>query len=132
MAVQMQGTGRYELSCDETTITFETGPEPRVLYSGPLGDHAFAGDELQLYDSARGLEVSFSVDTHLQTVTLTVFVPEIELDGGAEQRFRTVGIHATQRRTVAGGPGALATAAPLDMEGIARIAAYGAARTELL
>jgi len=132
MAVQTQGPDLYELSCEETKITFVPGASPRVLYSGPLGQHAFEGDDLQLYDSARGLEVSFSVDSHLQTVTLTVFVPELVLDDSAEQRFHTVGIQAIQRRIKAGGPGAIMTAAPLEVDGVARLAAYGAAGPTLL
>jgi hypothetical protein len=136
MAVQTQGPAFYELSYDETKITFVPGlsrDAARVVYSGPLGEHAFEGDALQLYDSARGLEVSFSLDTHLQTVTLTVFVPELELaDDSAEERFYTVGIHATQRRSIAGGPGASMTSAPLEVEGIARLKELGAAGPTLL
>lgn len=132
MAVQMQGPDLYELSCEETKITFVAGASPRVLYSGPLGQHAFEGDDLHLYDSARGLEVSFSVDSHLQTVTLTVFVPELVLDDSAEQRFHTVGIQAIQRRIMAGGSESTLTASPLEVEGVARLAQYGATGPTLL
>lgn len=136
MAVQTQRPTFYELSYEETKITFVPGrsrDSARVVYSGPLGEHAFEGDALQLHDSARGLEVSFSLDSHLQTVTLTVFVPELELgDDGGEERFDTVGIQATKRRTMAGGPGATMTAAPLEVEGIARLAELGAAGPTLL
>ncbi len=135
MAVQTQGPNFYELSYEETTITFVpgvSGSSSRLLYSGPLGEHAFKGDALQLHDSARGLEVSFSLESHLQTVTLTVFVPELVLGDRAEERFDTVGIHFTQRRTIVGGPGAIMTAAPLEVEGIARLAERGAAGPALL
>jgi hypothetical protein len=135
MAVQTQGPDLFELTCDETKITFvpaASGSAPRVQYSGPLGEHAFEGDALQLHDSARGLEVSFSVDTHLQTVTLTVFVPELEFGDAPEQRFQTVGIHTTSRRTIAGGPGAFMTAAPLEVEGVARLLEYGSTGPTLL
>ncbi|MGH2839649.1 MAG: hypothetical protein ACRDKY_02345 [Solirubrobacteraceae bacterium] len=134
MAVQTQGPAFYELSYEETKITFvpRAAGSPRLVYSGPLGEHAFEGDDLQLHDSARGLEVSFSLDTHLQTVTLTVFVPELELGDRPEERFHTVGIQSTQRRTMAGGPGAIMTAAPLEVEGIARLKKLGAARSALL
>jgi hypothetical protein len=132
MAVETQRSDLYELSCEETRITFLSGPEPRARYSGPLGEHTFEGDGLRLHDSARGLEVSFSLESHLQTVTLTVFVPELALDADGEQRFRTVGIHSTQRRTIAGGPGAIMSAAPLDVDGVARIIEYGAGQSALL
>ena len=135
MAVQTQGPDVYELSYEDTKITFEpglSGATPRVVYSGPLGEHAFEGDDLQLHDSARGLEVSFSVDTHLQTVTLTVFVPELELADRDEERFQTVGIHATKRRTMAGEAGAIMTASPLEVEGIARLLRLGTAGPALI
>jgi hypothetical protein len=135
MAVQTQSPDVYELSYDETKITFVpglSGTAPRVIYSGPLGEHAFEGEALQLHDSARGLEISFSLETHLQTVTVTVFVPELELEERDEERFYTVGIHATQRRTMAGGPGAIMTSLPLEVEGIARLAQLGAAGPTLL
>ena len=135
MAVQSQGPDLYELSYEETKITFvpaSAGGAPRLVYSGPLGEHSIEGGALQLHDSARGLEVSFSLDTHLQTVTLTVFVPELEFADRGEERFHTVGIHTTQRRTIAGGPGASMTAAPLEVEGIARLLEYGAAGPTLL
>jgi hypothetical protein len=73
-----------------------------------------------LFESPRGLEVSVKLDSHLQTVTLTVFVPELALDDVRERSFRTVGIHTTQRRTIAGGPGAHMTAKPLELDGLAR------------
>jgi hypothetical protein len=135
MAVHTQGPRFYEFSYEETKITFVPGlsrDAARVVYSGPLGRHTFEGDDLQLHDSARGLEISFSVDTHLQTVTLTVFVPELVLGDRSEERFETVGIHSTQRRTIAGGPGTFMTAARLEVEGIARHAEMGAAGPALL
>jgi hypothetical protein len=135
MAVQTQGPDFYELSYEETKITFVPGlsrETARILYSGPLGEHALEGDAIQLDESARGLEVSFSLDTHLQTITLTVFVPELTLGDRTEERFETVGIHTTHRRTMAGGSDAMMTAAPLEVEGVARLAELGAAGSALL
>lgn len=135
MAVQIQNPSLYELSCDETKITFiaaAPGGSPRLRYSGPLGEHSFEGDALQLHDSPRGLEISVRFETHLQMTTLTVFVPELVLDDTLEQSFHTVGIHTTQRRSIAGGPGADMTAQPLELDGVARLLEYGAAESALL
>ena len=135
MAVQTQNPSLYELSYEETKITYMTAAadtSPHLRYSGPLGEHSFEGDALQLHESARGLEISVKLETHLQMVTLTLFLPELMLDDALEQRFHTVGIQAIQRRIKAGGPGAIMTAAPLEVDGVARLAAYGAAGPTLL
>jgi hypothetical protein len=135
MAVQTHNPGLYELSYEDTKITFMAGAvdgAPRLSYSGPLGRRDFEGDALQLHESPRGLEISVMFETHLQTVTLTVFVPELELGDTLEQSFRTVGIHTTQRRSIAGGPGADMSTQPLEVEGVARLLEYRAAETTLL
>jgi hypothetical protein len=135
MAVQQQTPHLFELRYEETKIIFVPAAAEgaaRVLYSGPLGEHRFEGDDLQLHDSPRGLEVSVKLDTHLQTVTLTVFVPELSFGDEPEQAFHSVGIHATQRRTIAGGRGASMTSKPLELEGVARLLEYGASGSALL
>jgi len=135
MAVQTQNPSRYELSYEETKIVYTTdaaGTSPRLRYSGPLGEHSFEGDALQLHESPRGLEISVKLETHLQMVTLTLFLPELTLDDAVEQPFHTVGIHTIQRRTIAGGPGADMTAQPLEVEGVARLLEYGAGGSTLL
>jgi len=136
MAVQMQNPSLYELSYEDTKITYTAAAtlagSPRLRYSGPLGEHSFEGDAIELHESARGLEVSVKFETHLQMMTLTVFVPELVLGDASEQRFHTVGIHTTQRRIFAGGPGADMTTQPLELEGIARLLEYGAPEATLL
>ena len=134
MAVQTQGPSFYELGYEDTKLTYvpaSPGGSPRLRYAGPLGEHCFEGDAIQLHESARGLEVSVKLETHLQTVTLTVFVPELVLGDARAQSFHTVGIHAIQRRDVAGGPGTDMTAQPLEVEGVARLLEYDAGTTLL-
>jgi hypothetical protein len=137
MAVQTQGPNLFEFFFEDTKITYSPGAfggEPRLNYDGPMGRHSFAGDEIQAVESARGLEVSVTLDrvSHLRTITLTVFVPDLELDGATEQSFHTVGIHATQRRTLRGGPGATLTSEPLEFDGLARIIEFRAAEAPQL
>lgn len=135
MAVPTQGPSHYELGYEETKITYvpaAAGGSPRLRYAGPLGEHSFEGEAIELHDSARGLELSVKFETHLQMVTLTFFVPELVLGDALEQSFQTVGIHTIQRRKVAGGPGADLTAQPLELEGVARLLDYDATASTLL
>jgi hypothetical protein len=137
MAVQTQGPNLFEFVFEDTKITYAPGAfgdEPRLNYAGPMGRHSFAGEEIQAVESARGLEVSVVLDrvSHLRTITLTVFVPDVELDGATEQSFQTVGIHATQRRTLRGGSGATLTSEPLEFDGLARLIEFRAAEAPQL
>ena len=137
MAVQCQGTSVFELVHEDTTITYTPGDfasEARLTYNGPMGRHSFRGDEIQAHESARGLEVSVSLDrvSHLRMNTLTLFVPDLELDGDTELSFHTVGIHATHRRTLTGGTGATLTSEPLEFDGMARLVEFRAAEAPQL
>ena len=137
MAVQMQGPNLFEFVHDETKIIYSPGDfdgEPWLSYTGPMGKHRFAGDEIQAHQSARGLEVSVVLDrvSHLRTFTLTVFVPELTLDDSSEQPFTTVGIHAAHRRSLTGGRGAAISQEPLEFEGTARLIEFRAAEAPQL
>ena len=50
-----------------------------------MGKYSFEGDEIETHSSARGLEVSVTLDrvSHLRTYTLTVFLPDLELEDAA-------------------------------------------------
>ncbi len=96
---------------------------PRLHYAGPMGKYGFAGDEIQTFKSARGLEVSVTLDrvSHLRTITLTVFLPDLEFEEATtELSFRTVGIHTTRRRAVTSDPRDAPTSEPLEFDGLAR------------
>ncbi|HWC25764.1 MAG TPA: hypothetical protein VG474_04190 [Solirubrobacteraceae bacterium] len=128
----------FELSCDDTKITYvpgASGGASRLHYDGPMGSYSFEGDEIQTHNSARGLEVTVTMDriSLLRTITLTVFLPDLEFDDPtAELSFRTVGIHATRRRAMTTDVGEL-TSEPLELEGLARNIEYqGAGSTVLL
>jgi hypothetical protein len=131
MAVQSQCPNLFEFFYEDTKITYSPGAfghEPRLSYAGPMGRHSFAGDEIQSFESARGLEVTVCLDrvSHLRTITLTVFVPDMVLDGTTEQSFQTVGIHATHRRGITGAPGLTLSSEPLEFDGLARLIEFGA------
>ena len=132
MPVQTQGPNVFELSYEDTRIIYsvdaETG-EPRLDYTGPMGRHSFEGDAVHTELSARGREVSVNFDgvSHLRTIQLTIFVPDVDLDDASERSFRTVGIHATRRRSISGAPGAKQTTEPLELEGLAKLIEFRAA-----
>ena len=115
----------FELTCEDTKITYEPvgpGGVPRLHYEGPMGIHVFEGDEIQTFRSARGLEVSVTLDriSILRTITLTIFLPDLEFEGAtSELSFQTVGIRTTRRRaTVSDTPEG--GSEPLQLAGLAR------------
>ncbi|MBA3746136.1 MAG: hypothetical protein H0W96_01420 [Solirubrobacterales bacterium] len=137
MAVQIQGPNLFEFVHEDMKITYSPGgfdAEPWLSYSGPMGKHRFAGDEIKASESARGLEVSVVLDrvSHLRTFTLTVFVPELKLEDSDEHPFRTVGIHETHRRNITGGRGAAVSSEPLEFDAVARLIELRAAQTSQL
>ncbi len=115
----------FELSYEDTKITYVPvgfGGAPRLHYDGPLGVHDFEGDEIQTFRGARGLEVSVTLDriSILRTITLTIFLPDLEFEGAtSELSFQTVGIHATRRRATVSDIGE-GTSKPLELAGLAR------------
>ena len=115
----------FELSYEDTKITYVPvgfGGAPRLTYDGPMGEHVFEGDEIQTFRGARGLEISVTLDriSHLRTITLTVFLPDLEFeDAKTELSFQTVGIHATRRRAAVSDIGE-GSSKPLELAGLAR------------
>lgn len=115
----------FELSYEDTRITYvPVGPGgvAQLQYEGPMGVHDFEGDEIQTFRSARGLEVSVTLDriSILRTITLTIFLPDLEFeDATSELSFHTVGIHATRRRAAVSDI-AEGGSMPLELEGLAR------------
>ena len=79
---QTAGPNIFELTYEDTKITYVpvgSGGAPRLEYYGPMGEQVFEGDEIQTFRSARGLEVSVTLDriSILRTSTLTVFLPDL-------------------------------------------------------
>jgi hypothetical protein len=138
VAVQSAGPTLFELTHEDTKIVYSPGAldaAPVLHYAGPMGKYSFEGDEIETHMSARGLEVSVTLDrvSHLRTYTLTVFVPDLELEDTTETRsFQTVGIHSSRRRSMTSKIGAALTSEPLEFEGLARNFDYQASGTTVL
>jgi hypothetical protein len=119
------GPNIFELTYEDTKITYVPvgfGGAPRLEYYGPMGEHVFEGDEIQTFRSARGLEISVTLDriSILRTITLTVFLPDLELeDATTELKFTTVGIHRVRRRAEVSDIRE-GTSKPLELAGLAR------------
>ena len=140
VAVQSAGPTLFELTHEDTKIVYAPGAldgSAELHYDGPMGRYSFAGDEIQTHSSARGLEISVTLDrvSHLRTITLTVFLPDLELDEMTDElSFSTVGIHASRRRAMAASTrlGATIMSEPLEFAGLARNIEYQASGATVL
>jgi hypothetical protein len=140
VALQSAGPTLFELTHEDTKIVYSPGAldgSPELHYAGPMGKYSFSGDEIQTYNSARGLEVSVTLDrvSRLRTITLTVFLPDLDLDKATDElSFSTVGIHSSRRRamTESARVGATITSEPLEFEGLARNIEYQASGARVL
>ncbi|MDQ3723476.1 MAG: hypothetical protein M3376_10520 [Actinomycetota bacterium] len=136
--MQSAGPTLFELTHEDTKIVYSPGALdglPELHYAGPMGRYSFAGDEIQTYNSARGLEVSVTLDrvSHLRTITLTVFLPDLDLEDMTDElSFHTVGIHSTRRRAMTAKVGEPLTCEPLEFEGLARNIEYQASGATIL
>lgn len=138
VAVQSAGSTLFELTHDDTKIVYAPGSldgRASLHYDGPMGRYTFEGDEIQTHNSARGLEISVTLDrvSHVRTYTLTVFLPDLELeDSSDEKSFRTVGINSSRRRSTSTKVGAALTSEPIEFEGLARNIDYQASGATVL
>ncbi len=140
VALQSAGPTLFELTHEDTKIVYSPGALdglPELHYAGPMGKYSFSGDEIQTHNSARGLEISVTLDrvSHLRTITLTVFLPDLDLeDMTSELSFHTVGIHSTRRRAMVASArvGEPLTCEPLEFEGLARNIEYQASGATVL
>lgn len=125
MAIATHNPSLFELTYEDTKITYAPdafGGSPRLHYAGPLGQHSFEGDAIRAMPAARGFEISVTLDnvSRFRTYTLTLFVPDVELEDASELSFRTIGIHSTRTSKQSSEPGEGLTSVPLELAGLAK------------
>jgi hypothetical protein len=97
----------FELRSGNIRITYSTtslSGLPLFNYKNRRQTFAFQGEEIRQSDSEIGRQITVTIEQipDFQTVTFTLLLPDIHLEG-TETRFRTVGI-TTITRTSIGGP----------------------------
>ena len=128
MALSPNEPNLFELTGATTQITYSTSSfagQPQLTYRHLEDSGTFTGEEIRVLESEIGRQVTVTLEVipDLHTVTLTLLVPAINLDG-REARFRTRAILTTQRTSIAGPrlvKGALQTYRVLALRGVARI-----------
>jgi hypothetical protein len=66
--------------------------------------------------------VTLDAVSRFSTITLAGFVPDMELGDSSELSFQTIGIQATRRRSIAGGPGQEMASEALEIDELAELA----------
>ena len=121
----------FELRSGSIKIVYSTtslSGMPLLNYEDSQRTLAFQGDEIRQSDSEIGHQITVTIEQmpDLRTVTFTLLLPDINLEG-TEIRFRTVGI-TTITRTSIGGPdlvkGPIQTYLPRILWGTARQVAF--------
>jgi hypothetical protein len=121
-------TGEYtqiQITYSTTSIT----GQPQFHYQDQERDLTFTGDDIRSLDSEIStlITVTLEVIPDLHTLTLTLLVPQINLDEGNESSFSTQAILTTHRTSI-GGPnlvkGPLQTYEMVALEGTARLVAF--------
>ncbi len=126
MATTTQEANLFELSCDDTSITYSTtsiSGKPLLHYTGPEGDLSFAGDDIDAAPTALGTEVTVMLATvhDLHTITCTLLLPSFRLPADGESPFDTLAIKMTAHTTIAGPPeGPGESYEPVALHGVAK------------
>jgi hypothetical protein len=120
-------TGEYAqiLTYSTTSIT----GQPQFFYRDQQREFTFTGDEIRSLDSEIGMLITVTLEVipDLHTLTLTLLLPQINLDEGNESAFSTLAILTTHRTSI-GGPrlvkGPLQTYEVVALEGTARLVTF--------
>jgi hypothetical protein len=120
----------FELQGKDTQITYSTSSVagvPQLNYQTPSLNLNFSYTDIRARDTEIGREITVTLEQtpDLQTITLTLFLPTINLPPEAtENPIETVAIITTARTSI-GGPnlvdGQLQTYDTLDLQGTARL-----------
>jgi hypothetical protein len=122
----------FELAGEYTQITYSktsfTG-QPQFHYQDRQHDVNVAGDDIRPLETEIGTQVTVTLEVipDLHILTVTLLVPQINLDEGNESPLSTLAILTTHRTSI-GGPGLvegqLQTYEAVELEGTARLVAF--------
>lgn len=122
----------FELAGEYTQITYSTTSitgQPQFNYQDQQRDVNVAGDDIRSLETEIGtlVTVTLEVIPDLHTLTVTLLVPQINLDVGNEGPLSTLTVLTTHRTSI-GGPGLvegqLQTYESVALEGTARLVAF--------
>jgi hypothetical protein len=100
----LQGVGPKYKDVQISYSTSSITGKPLLTYKDSKGARSFMGDEIRTQNTDMGTLVTVTLETvtDLRTVTLTLLVPAINLDGSAKE-FKTIAIRTTNKTTIGGG-----------------------------
>lgn len=122
----------FELTGEYTQITYSTTSftgQPQFHYQDQQREVNVTGDDIRPLETEIGTQVTVTLEviSDLHTLTVTLLVPQINLDGGNESPLSTLAILTTDRTSI-GGPGLvegqLQTYEAVALEGTARLVAF--------
>jgi hypothetical protein len=118
----------YELGCDGVELTYSTTSSDgtaRFSFRDTERKLNFSGEQIRIRATELGTEVTVTLEViaDLQTVTLTLLVPAINLGAETEVQVTTATIETTNHTTI-GGPklitGPLQTYRVIELRGTAK------------
>ena len=122
----------FELAGEYTQITYSTTSftgQPQFHYQDRQRDVNVTGDDIRSLETGIGTQVTVTLEVipDLHTLTVTLLVPQINLDESNESPLSTLAILTTHRTSI-GGPGLvegqLQTYEAVALEGTARLVAF--------
>jgi hypothetical protein len=122
----------FELTGEYTQITYSTTSitgQPQFHYQDQQRDLTITGDDIRSLGTEIGtmITVTLEVIPDLHTLTLTLLVPQINLNEGTESSLSTLAILTTHLTSI-GGPslveGQLQTYEAVALEGTARLVEF--------
>jgi hypothetical protein len=122
----------FELAGEYTEITYSTTSitgQPQFHYQDRQRDVNVTGEDIRSLEREIGTQVTVTLEVipDLHTLTVTLLVPQINLDESNESPLSTLAILTTHRTSI-GGPGLvegqLQTYEAAALEGTARLVAF--------
>jgi len=119
----LRGVGSKDKDVHITYSTSSIAGKPLFNYTDSKGTHNFMGSQIRTQETEIDIMVTVTLEVipDLHTITLTLIVPDINLEDCAVQ-FKTIAILTTHKNTI-GGPclvkGALQTYEVIELQGTA-------------